>query len=75
MAKKDVASQKVWFMITEAAEYLGMSVRYVEKRKADGSLPYNKFGTSVRFHRSVLDKHIEETRRVGHHRAPQKASR
>jgi excisionase family DNA binding protein len=68
-------SQGDWLTIIEAAEYLGMSVKYVQRRKLDGTLAYNKYGTSVRFHKSTLDAHIEDTRRVGHHLAGQKAGR
>ena len=58
-------SQGRWYTIDEAAEYLGMSRRYVQKRMADGTLPFHKFGTAVRFHKDDLDAHIAKTRRVG----------
>ena len=58
-------SQGEWLTIGEAAEYLGMSTRYVEKRKVDGTLPFHKFGAAIRFHKKDLDEHIAKSRRVG----------
>lgn len=58
-------SQGLWYTLPETAEYLGMSVRYVQKRMADGTLPFHKFGTALRFHKDDLDAHIAKTRRGG----------
>jgi excisionase family DNA binding protein len=33
----------------QAAEYLGLSISWVDKQVAAGKLPYLKFGASVRF--------------------------
>ena len=63
--RRRAVSQGDWLTIPEAAEYLGMSVRYVQKRKVDGTLPFHKFGTAIRFHKKDLDAHITKTRRVG----------
>ena len=45
---------------TGAAEYLGMSVRFVQRERKEGRLRPVEFGRSVRFDFRELDRYIAE---------------
>ncbi|MFJ8893560.1 excisionase family DNA-binding protein [Leifsonia sp. NPDC102414] len=49
-----------WFTYEEAAAYLGMSVRQVERAKSSGKLGATKLGgLHVRFSQAQLDAYVE----------------
>jgi excisionase family DNA binding protein len=65
MASKDnpsPQSESRFLSVKEAAQYLGMSERFVWDRRFDGSLVPFKFGKSVRFDRSELDRYAQDCR-------------
>lgn len=48
------------FGMAEAAEYLGMTERWIKDQLAYGTIPRTKLGRLNRFRKSHLDKWIEE---------------
>jgi excisionase family DNA binding protein len=52
--------------VAEAAHYLGVSVRFVWARRADGAIPAYKLGRLVRFLVADLDRYIESRREQRH---------
>jgi excisionase family DNA binding protein len=42
----------------EAASLLGMTVQYIDKKIADGTLAYYRFGRSVRLRRDEFEKWV-----------------
>jgi excisionase family DNA binding protein len=42
----------------DAAKLLGMTVQFVDKKIADGTLPYYRFGRSVRLRRDEFEKWV-----------------
>lgn len=48
------------FSPAEAAEYLGMTERWIKEQLAQGKIPRTKLGGLNRFRKSHLDKWIED---------------
>jgi len=54
-------TEKKWFSIQEAAEYLGVSQPTIFRWMKDGTLSFYKVGNSTRFAQEGLDAVIEKT--------------
>ena len=54
-------SEKQWYSVREAAEYLGISQPTVFRWMKDGLLSFYKVGNSTRFSQDSLDAVIEKT--------------
>ena len=55
------ASDRKWYTIAEAAEYLGLSQPTIFRWMRDGLLSFYKIGNSTRFSQQNLDDVIEKT--------------
>lgn len=51
-----------WLNKIQAAEYLGVSERWIDRRIERGEIPFHKFGKLIRFHRDDLDDVIAASR-------------
>jgi excisionase family DNA binding protein len=54
-----------WLTKQEVAEYLGVTIGWVDLKTAEGVVPHYKFGHYVRYLRDDLDAYIAQSRRVG----------
>ena len=60
-------TQEKYLTYQEAAEYLGVTVRWLKDATADGVLPYYKFNRLVRFAATDLDDYADKQRRQREH--------
>ena len=61
MAASGDATDKRWFSVKEAAEYLGISQPTVFRWMKDGVISFYKVGGSTRFSQESLDALVEKT--------------
>ena len=61
MSSNEIPSRRC-LTITEAAEYLNVSVRFMRRRVAQREIPYLKLGGLVRFELDDLDEFIAQSR-------------
>jgi excisionase family DNA binding protein len=48
-----------WFNVSEAAEYLGVTDRWMRRQIESRTIDFNKVGGKIRFRQSVLDEILE----------------
>ena len=56
---KDIPMTRRWVATREAAEYLGLTLKALEKRIERRQIPFTKLGWSRRFDIQVLDRMLE----------------
>lgn len=64
MASPTAAAHKHqrWFTEREAAEYLGVTPRWMKRARMEGRIAYSKRGKLIRYERADLDATIETQR-------------
>ena len=49
-----------WFTVPEAADYLGVSERWMRRQIDARKISFNKLGAVIRFRQSVLDELLDQ---------------
>jgi excisionase family DNA binding protein len=51
--------EKYWFNVAEAAEYLGVTERWLRRQIDNRTIDYNQPGGRIRFRKDVLDELLD----------------